>query len=350
MWQRLVRGLMVAVLLAGMLAPAAHAADMPVTVVINEIYPGTSSEQKWVELYNTTDSPIDIGSWRLVRGVKDTGFANVFPKGTMLASHGFVLRESTDILPLNGGTAPLRLWSGPTGIEIDSATWPTLIRGQSYARTTDGGSTWGIAATPTPNATNVIAVVPPPVVPPVETPPVVVSPDPPPAIPPVVPTPPPVEEVPPALPPATPRPAPEIAPPVEAQPQYPAVTEVVAEPAPPQPGRGSVGTINQVVASVRTSQNFGTVVVATAHPAAETTVMPVRLPLNEPEDETDSGDELAVETTQPSADETEKTPAAPEPTDYFGVRWYWWFLAMLAPIGAVRFVRARQAGRVDAAQ
>ncbi len=344
----LVRVLMVAVLLAGMVAPVTHAAGTPGTVVINEICPGTGSAAKWVELYNTTDSAIDISSWRLVRG--SSNFATVFASGTVLASHGFILRESTtSSLPLNGGTTPLRLLTAASGTEIDTASWPALVQGQSYARTTDGGNEWGIVAAPTPNATNVVAVVPPPVVPPVETPPVVV-PDPPPIVPPIVTPPaPPVEETPPALPPTIPPPVPEVVSPVDAQPQYPAIREVTVEP-PLQPGKGSVGTATQMVASVQTSQNLGVVVVAMVRPpAGEAAVTLARLPLNEPEDEADGGD-LAVETSQPPVDEAEKTPAASEPTDCFGVRWYWWFLAMLAAIGAVRFIRIHQKRGMDAAQ
>ncbi|HMJ63739.1 MAG TPA: lamin tail domain-containing protein, partial [Candidatus Binatia bacterium] len=55
------------------------------TVLQNEgIYPD------WVELYNSTSTPVDIGDWSLSTTATNSR-AFVFPAGTVIASNGYLL-------------------------------------------------------------------------------------------------------------------------------------------------------------------------------------------------------------------------------------------------------------------
>ncbi len=71
-------------------------APVPVrAVIISEVaWAGTSASaaDEWVELYNTTDQPIDLAGWRLVAA---DGAPNIALRG-VIPAHGFFLLERTD--------------------------------------------------------------------------------------------------------------------------------------------------------------------------------------------------------------------------------------------------------------
>jgi len=104
----------------------------------------------WVELYNSQDQPFDLYS---VHASLDSGPNTalfLFPFGSAMASHGFLV-----VFPftsLNTETATLRLIID--GVVVDQVTIPSLAQDQSYARTPDGTSTWQIADSPTIDASN----------------------------------------------------------------------------------------------------------------------------------------------------------------------------------------------------
>lgn len=78
--------------------PSATQAPVPVTigigsVVINEIaWMGTEASQyaEWIELYNITDSPIDLSGWKIIKSVKGTILTGL---AGQIQAHGYYLIE-----------------------------------------------------------------------------------------------------------------------------------------------------------------------------------------------------------------------------------------------------------------
>ena len=100
-------------------APIAIAQEVPAHVVISEVFydeSGTDNNE-FCELYNPTDSDIDIGDWKL-KAFDQTGSlktTTIFPTGTIITAHKFYLiGEKT---PLNSSD-----WSG-------TAISPDCLRG-----------------------------------------------------------------------------------------------------------------------------------------------------------------------------------------------------------------------------
>ncbi|GAC1378867.1 MAG: hypothetical protein NVS4B7_10470 [Ktedonobacteraceae bacterium] len=107
----------------------------------------------WVELYNTQSQPFNLYA---AHAVLDSGpYTNAFyfPFGASIAAHGFlVLFPRTSASFVATETATLRLVIN--GMAVDQVTVPQLGPDQSYARTSDGASTWQITSAPTIDASN----------------------------------------------------------------------------------------------------------------------------------------------------------------------------------------------------
>ncbi|MBO4664886.1 MAG: CotH kinase family protein [Bacteroidaceae bacterium] len=119
----------------------------------------------WVELYNPTDRSVNLEGL-YVSDDRENLKKNKLVKGYgTLPAHGYAIlnfdhhevwtkmayRQIDDKLDPDGGTI---IVSDGTTIfaEFD---YPASIGRTSYARTTDGGDTWGYSGNPTPNASNV---------------------------------------------------------------------------------------------------------------------------------------------------------------------------------------------------
>jgi len=84
------------------------------TVVINEIQPsngvtladGDGDFSDWIELYNTTSSPIDLTNWQIA----DAAASWVIPAGTVIPADGYLLIWASD----KGDPAELG-FPGPAG-------------------------------------------------------------------------------------------------------------------------------------------------------------------------------------------------------------------------------------------
>lgn len=138
---------------------------VPGSVIISEVAWGGSNE--WIELYNTTDNPININGWNLNDG------ANISLSGTIPAK-GFYLVEDNEanVSPLadrinsitltdTGETITLLDNTMPTAVVIDTANlgcigcWyagsgsPDYLTMQRVGTTADGSTTW-ISASGTP--------------------------------------------------------------------------------------------------------------------------------------------------------------------------------------------------------
>ena len=122
----------------------------------------------WIEIYNPTDKPVtliglhvsddpnNLKKFKLpleVGGVPAKGFKNVW------FDHYEVKYSQVNFkLDFDGGVIYL---SDNEGNLITSQDYPIAVPRTSYARTTDGGTSWGLTAEPTParsNATSTFAV------------------------------------------------------------------------------------------------------------------------------------------------------------------------------------------------
>lgn len=119
---------------------------------INEIY---SSNPDWIELYNGSDREIDLSNC-ILQDDKGAAEEYVFPSGSRIAAKSYlVLNETTDFafgISSSKGDA-IALFDSKNA-RIDGVTVPILEDGQSYARSTDGGSEWIVLATPTKGRDN----------------------------------------------------------------------------------------------------------------------------------------------------------------------------------------------------
>lgn len=127
-------------------------AATPGSVLINEFSSNNSPE--WVELYNSTDQPINLSDWYIKNAATST------PKKSLSGSieaYGF---RTLDINSgyLNNNDDTITLFDGLEQV-IDSVVYgagtiPAPSAGHSTNRTTDGGTTWATTSTPTKETSN----------------------------------------------------------------------------------------------------------------------------------------------------------------------------------------------------
>lgn len=107
---------------------------------INEICSGGTD---WIELYNATDSDIDLSGFHL-QDDKGTDEEYIFPDGETLGAGEFlVLEEGTFEFGISGNGDQITVCDENYAI-IDQVTVPAMEDGFTYARTTDGGDSWEI--------------------------------------------------------------------------------------------------------------------------------------------------------------------------------------------------------------
>ncbi len=116
----------------------------------------------WVELYNPTDQTVSLQGCYVSDDPSNlmkhrlTSRAGVVPaKGYQVLwfdHHSkWALSQIDDKLDYDGGAIYI---SNENGTLICSQTYPEAVTRTSYARTTDGGTEWGITAMPTPGKSN----------------------------------------------------------------------------------------------------------------------------------------------------------------------------------------------------
>ena len=164
------------ILLATMCLTHGHlAAGNATSLVINEIQV-TNIDQfidlsfnygGWIELYNPTDAAINLANMVVsdnlgrsytcptnMGSVPAKGFKNLwFDHSSRDSKYSSQAFKQVDFkLQYEGGEITI---CDAEGNVLDSQSYPPAVQRASYARTTDGGSTWGMTGTPTPEATNV---------------------------------------------------------------------------------------------------------------------------------------------------------------------------------------------------
>lgn len=119
---------------------------------INEIY---SSNPDWIELYNSSESEIDLGGFVLQ---DDKGAAEEYkiPSGTKIAAKSYlVLNESTDFsFGISSSKGDEITLLDNKNAQIDKINIPVMEDGTSYGRSTNGGSEWKVFDKPTKGRDN----------------------------------------------------------------------------------------------------------------------------------------------------------------------------------------------------
>ena len=142
-------------------------------VVINElmasnagtvISPATNCDS-WIELYNPTEQAVNLGGMYLSNDADNLKLWQMPSDIGSIPAKGFkvIWLGSNDIkesqapfkLDCDGGTICL---SDKNGQLITSVEYPKAMSRTAWARTTDGGDTWGWTDTPTPEASNQTSV------------------------------------------------------------------------------------------------------------------------------------------------------------------------------------------------
>lgn len=122
-------------------------------VVINEFVPSASNGVDWVELYNTTDSTLDLGNCYIDDIAGGGGSPVQIAAGTTIAPYGFWTMDRSSYF--NNGGDDVRLLLDDASTVLDSYTYGSTAYDLSWYRLGDGGS-WQAMATssPTKGATN----------------------------------------------------------------------------------------------------------------------------------------------------------------------------------------------------
>lgn len=120
---------------------------------INEVY---ASGDDWIELFNNTSQPKDIGGYKVY---DDAANKYVLPQGTSVPANGFLVIYCDD---LNSGvhtnfklsSAGETVYLESKTAVIDKVTYPLLDNGQSYGRYPDGSATFAVSGNTTQGASN----------------------------------------------------------------------------------------------------------------------------------------------------------------------------------------------------
>jgi len=115
----------------------------------------------WIELYNTQNQPFNLYASHAAIADNTNTSAFTFPFGASIAAHGYlVLFPYTDAFFKETSTPTLKLLI--SNVIVDQVAVPLLGPDQSYARTSDGASTWLTTSLPTIDASNTSLVTPTP--------------------------------------------------------------------------------------------------------------------------------------------------------------------------------------------
>jgi hypothetical protein len=142
---------------------------LAIIITINELMasnagvvmsPATNFDS-WIELYNPSEQEINLAgmylsndSTMLTRWQMPQDIGKIPAKGfkvVWLGSNDILSNQAPFKLDCDGGTICL---SDKNGQLITSMAYPKAMSRTAWARTSDGGDTWGWTDTPTPGATN----------------------------------------------------------------------------------------------------------------------------------------------------------------------------------------------------
>lgn len=115
---------------------------------MNEIYSrGTVGDPDWIELYNNSESPLDLSGYKIydIAGRTGKNPKKELPPGTTIPAFGFyvVLTEDGTADASNFGLSSAGEWvwfENPAGQVIDSVAFTAMTEVQTYGRLPDGSS------------------------------------------------------------------------------------------------------------------------------------------------------------------------------------------------------------------
>lgn len=110
-----------------------------------------SNNDQWIELFNSSDHPVDVGGWKIDTGKKTPVF--VIPNQTIIPPGGFVLFFRTETKLDLDQYRHLRLLF-PSGSISDEVRYPILGEDRVYARLRDGLDPWRAGCVPSPLSSN----------------------------------------------------------------------------------------------------------------------------------------------------------------------------------------------------
>lgn len=131
----------------------------------NQFTDNYGKHEDWVELYNTSNAPVNIGGWGLSDDATDLQKWQ-FPVNTSIPQHGFLIvwcskrnEVANGFFHTNFSLTQTKgndqvVLSTPGGVIIDAITVEKTQVQQSRCRTADGASTWNICADPSPGQSN----------------------------------------------------------------------------------------------------------------------------------------------------------------------------------------------------
>jgi endonuclease YncB( thermonuclease family) len=123
-------------------------------LVINEVLPasGTIYPKEFVEIYNPTDSPVDLSGYIIDDIVNGGSSPYTIPNGTTIPAKGYFVWETTAYYNNSGDDVTLK---SPDGTIIDQYHYSSSVADKSWVRMPDGGS-WSATmdSTPTKGASN----------------------------------------------------------------------------------------------------------------------------------------------------------------------------------------------------
>jgi hypothetical protein len=131
--------------------PSATPGVWPEGVLLNEFlaYPKTIYNLEWVELYNESESTVDLSGWKL-DDVEGSGTPYTLPAGTTLAAGAFLAIDIPSAMLNNDGDS-VRLLR-PDGSLADSTSYSGSVADQSRSRS-DAGE-WYLSSATTPGLSN----------------------------------------------------------------------------------------------------------------------------------------------------------------------------------------------------
>jgi len=118
-------------------------------VVINEFLPINPSGGDWIELYNNSDSQVDISGWK---ADDSTGNMKTFSSGTTVSSHGFYHFEVAIRLNNDGDTIYLK--DQNDNLKDSKGYSSNPGENVSIGRTPDGVDNWVTFSSSTPGSSN----------------------------------------------------------------------------------------------------------------------------------------------------------------------------------------------------
>ena len=125
------------------------------SIVINEVLPAPSSGPEWVELYNTSDSAVDVSGWRIDDDTPG-GIQTTIPAGSIIAPYSVLAVAITTAILNNTGDSVVLL--DASGAQVDRIDFGAMKSTESMARIPDG-STFIIKGPPSIGLLNATATV-----------------------------------------------------------------------------------------------------------------------------------------------------------------------------------------------